>query len=152
MELYHGIIFMERIPGMPGTSPEPPGSRGSPGHGPGTPRDAPGTPGHAPGTPGDAPGTPGHAPGTHGDVPETPWGRPWDPRGPPGTPYGPLKDHPKGHISENRQRQKLSIAVFEPACQGPSHAALDQAGCFIKGHQNQKDTPPALGYPRAGYG
>ena len=52
MELYYGN-FMKRIPGMPGTFPEPPlGSRGSPGPDPEIPGDAPGPPGHAPGTPG----------------------------------------------------------------------------------------------------
>ena len=33
MELYYGIISMKTIPGMPGTSPEPPGIPGIP-HGP----------------------------------------------------------------------------------------------------------------------
>ena len=73
MELYSGIIFMKRIHGMPGTSPEPPGF---PGHAPGTHEDAPGPPGHAPGTPGDA---------------WDPRARPWDPRG---TSLRPPKDAP----------------------------------------------------------
>ena len=63
----------------------------------------------------------------------------------PGTPT----DHKNGHISTNLQRQKLSIAVFEPACQGPSHEALDRAVLSIKTPATQKTAP---GYPRAGYG
>ena len=57
--IYHGIIFMKRIPGMPWTSPGL-GSQGSPGHAPGTPGDTPGPPGHAPGTPRDTPRTTGN--------------------------------------------------------------------------------------------
>ena len=49
----------------------------------------------------DSIGNPGHAPGTPWDVPATPW--------------GPLIDH-KNHIMTNIQRQKLSMAVSEPAC------------------------------------
>ena len=67
---------MKRIPGTPGTSPEPLGSRGSPGHAPGTPGDPQARPWDTPG----APGTPKHATGTFGEVLETPQGRPWDPR------------------------------------------------------------------------
>ena len=67
MELYYGTIFMKRIAGMPGTSPE------------------------LPGDPGDPLGTllglrkrlgPLGAPlGPPRDVPETPQARPWEPRG-----------------------------------------------------------------------
>ena len=106
---------------MPGTSSQPLGSRGFPGHAPGTREDAPGFPGHAPGTPrqapgtpGDALGTPGHAPGTPGHAAGTPGTSLRHPGGAPGTPgdlLGPLMDHKNGHISANRQRQKLSIAV-----------------------------------------
>ena len=83
-------------------------------------------------------------------IPGIPWARPCDPRGCTwdararhwdpgtplgrlGTPLGPPREAPKtprvtyGHISTNRQRQKLSIAVFEAAHEGPSHGALDRA-------------------------
>ena len=63
MESYYGIIFMKRIPGMHGTSPEPPGIPGIPGDAPGplgTPLEPWETslnpPGEAPGTPGDLQG------------------------------------------------------------------------------------------------
>ena len=74
---------------------------------------------------------PGHA----RDVP----GAPWDPRdplgslgtplGPPGKPLGPpgRPHHKNGHISTNIRRQKLSIAVFEPACCDPSLEGLPKA-------------------------
>ena len=65
MDSYYGIILMKRIPGMPGTSPEPPGISGIPwATSLGTPEDAPGTPEHA--RPWDPPG----------DFPETPRGTP----------------------------------------------------------------------------
>ena len=41
MELYYGITFMKRIPGMPGTSPEPPGIPGVPWACPWNPGDVP---------------------------------------------------------------------------------------------------------------
>ena len=108
MESYYGFIFMKRTPVMPGTSLEPPmGSQGSPGHAPSTPGDAPGTPKDAPGTPGDAPGHPRDR-------------------------LGPLMDHKNNHISTNIQRQKLSVAVFEPASWDPSHDGLDWTGLSIK--------------------
>ena len=97
---------MKRLLGMPGTSPEP---WGSPGQAPGTPGKAPGTPGTPMGPPGTSLRPPGDAPGT--------------PRGPPGTPM----DHENNHISTNIQRQKVSIAVFEPACWDPSHEGPSQA-------------------------
>ena len=135
-------------------------SWGSPGHAPGTPvtpwdpRARPWNPRDAPGTPGHAHETPGHAPRTPGDVPETPWGRPWDPRGrpwdhlgPPGTPMGLLMDHKNCHISTNRQRQKLSIAVFEAAHQGPSHERLDRAVFSMKRPPKSKRSPPVPGSP-----
>ena len=129
------------------------GSRGSPGQAPrtredapGTPGDVPGTPGHVPGTPGEAPGTPGLAPGTPGDFPEIHWGRPWDPRGPPGTPFGPLMDYKNGRISTSIQRQKLSIALFEAAHEGPSHERLDRAVLSIKRPPKSKKVPPGPGW------
>ena len=127
MELHYGIIFTKRITGMPGTSPEPPGMPEIPWARQWTPRDAPGTPRHAPGTPGDA-RTPGHALGTLGDIPETPHGRPWDHR----DLQGALMNHKNTHISTNRQRQRLSIAVFETAHWDQSHEALDRAVLCIK--------------------
>ena len=130
---------MKRILGMPDASCDPRDPLGTPLGPPGT-HDAPGTPGHAAGTPRDAPGTPR-------DVPETPRGRSWDPRGPPGTPMGPLMDHKNNHISTNRQRQKLSIAVFEPARQGPSHEAFDLSVFFIKRPPKSKQLPPGPGIP-----
>ena len=61
--------------------------------------------------------------GPPGDVPETP-------RDAPGTPQDlqeHLMDHKNGRISTNGQRQKLSIAVFEAAREGPSHERLNRA-------------------------
>ena len=99
MESYHGSIsrnhLYEKDPWNARDVPGAPlGSQGFPGHTPGTPRDAPGNPMDAPETPGQAPGTP---PGTL--------------LGPPGTPI----DHKNGQISPSIQRQKLAIALFEPA-------------------------------------
>ena len=124
MELYDRIIFMKRIPGMPRTSLEPPGIPGIPlaRSWAWEPWGRPWEPGHAHGTPIDAHGTPRHAPGTPRDVPETPQGRPWDPR----DLQGPLMDHKNNNISTNIQRQKLSIAVFKPACWDPSPEGLSR--------------------------
>ena len=108
MELYSGIIFMKRILGMPGTCQEPPGSPG-------------------------ILGTPLRHPGTHLGPPGTPLGPLGTPLGPPGMLLGPLgtrlgaprdapmtprtpMDHKNGLISTSIRRQKLSIAVFKPAC------------------------------------
>ena len=113
-------------------------SRGSPGHDPGTPGDVLGTPGTPLGPQGTLLGAPGTPLGPPGDVPETPQGRPWDPRAPPGTPYGPLMDHKNGHISTNRQRQKLLIAVFDAAHQGPSHERLDRTVPSIRSPPKSK--------------
>ena len=100
--------------------------------------------------PWDPPGTslrpPRHALGTPGEVPETPQGRPWDPWGPLGTPVGPLMDNEDDHISTNIQRQKLSIAVFEAAHEGPSHEQLDRAVFLIKDRPNQKNYLPVPGF------
>ena len=41
-------------------------------------------------------------------------------------------DYKNTHISTNMQRQKLSIAVFEPARWDTSHEALDRAILYIK--------------------
>ena len=60
-------------------------------------------------------------------------------------PPGSHMDHKNRHIWTNRQRQKLSIAVFEAASWGPSHGALDQAVFFIKSPPNQKRLPPGTG-------
>ena len=113
---------MKRIPGMPGTSPEPPRIAGIPWARPWDPRgrawdlkarlwDAPGTSMRAP----------GHAPGT-------PQGRPYDHQG--------LLWTTKKVISTNVQRQKLSIAVFEPACWSPSPEGLPRAVLFITNSPN----------------
>ena len=78
-----------------------------------------------PGNPLGPPGTPLGPQGTPLDFPETPLG-------PPENLQGSLVDHKDTHISTNIQRQQLSIAVFEPACQGPSHEALVRAALPIK--------------------
>ena len=93
---------MKRIPGMPGTSPEPSGIPGIPWA---RPMGPPGTP--------LAPLGP----------------RPWDP--PSGPPDTPMDDKNK-RIWMNLQRQKLSIAVFEPACWDPSPEALDRSVLSIQ--------------------
>ena len=134
MELYYGITFTKRIHGMPGTSPKPPG---------------------IPGIPCARPWDAQRGAQDFRPLPWEPWGRPWDPRArpwdPPGTsprPPGnapgiprnlqrPLMDHKNNHMSTNIQRQKLSIAVFKPAYQGPSHEALDRAVSSIKNAPNQ---------------
>ena len=101
---------------------------------PGTPRGPPGTPRGPPGPPGDAPGTPRDAPGSS----------PGTPLGPPGT----LMDHKNGHISTNVQRQKLSIAVFEPACGDPSPERLDRSILPIKRPPKSKKGTPRPGISR----
>ena len=130
---YYGIIFVKRIQGMPGTSPEPHWDPGDP---LGTPLGPQGTLLGRPGTHLGAPGTPLGSPGTPLGPPRTSLRRPRDapgtPRDPYGTSYGPLVDYKNGHISTNIQRQKLSIAAFEAAHEGPSHAALSQAIFSIK--------------------
>ena len=88
---------------------------------PGTPLGRPGTPLGRLGTPLGPTGTSLRPPGTL-----------LEPPGTPGTPMGPLMDHKNGHISTNRQRQKLSIAVPEAAHEGPSHGALDRVVFSIK--------------------
>ena len=40
--------------------------------------------------------------------------------------------HKNNHISRSIQRQKLSIAASEPACQDPSHERLHQTVLFAK--------------------
>ena len=65
-----------------------------------------------------------------------------DAPGTPGDLMGPLMGHKNGRISTNIQRQKLSVAVFEAACQGPSHEALDHAVCCIKREPKSKKTHP----------
>ena len=64
---------------------------------------------HAPGTPGMPLGTPGTSMRPPGDAPGTPGG-----------PRGPLMDHKNDYIRTNIQRQKVLIAVFEPARWDPS--------------------------------
>ena len=51
-------------------------------------------------------------------------------------------DHKNSHISSNRQRQTLSIAVIETACQGPSHEAFDRAVFSIKKPPTLKNKLP----------
>ena len=134
MELYYGIIFMEMIPGMPGTSQEPPWD----------PKDPLGTALGSLGTLLRRPGTPlepletflrrlRYAPGTPRDL------------------QGPLMDHKNGHISTNRQRQKLLIAVFEAAHEGPSPAAVDRAVFSTKRPPKSQRYPPIPGC-RHGWG
>ena len=121
-------------------------------------------------------------PGDAWDVPRAPWdpgipwALPWDPQarpwnardamgppgtslrplgtplGPPGTTYGRLMDNKNHHISINIQRQKLSMAVLDPAHEGPSHERLDRAVFSMNRPPKSKNAPPAPGYPRAGYG
>ena len=60
----------------------------------------------------------------------------------------------KAQISTNRQRQKLSIAVFEAAHEGLSHEAFDRGVFFIKKNPKSKKVPPGTGiahriYPNA---
>ena len=128
IELYYKIIFMKSTPGMPGTAPEPPplGCRRSLGHAP-----LLGPPGTPLGPLGTSLRAPGHAP-------ETPQGRPWEPWRPPGSP---LMADKNGNSSTNIQRQKLSIAVFEPAQEGPSHERLDLAVCSIRMPPKYKKLP-----------
>ena len=106
------------------------------------------------------------APGILGIPFARPWdprARPWDPRArawdppgdAPGTPrdlLGPFMDHKNGHTSTNIQRQKLSIAVLEPARCGPSHEGLDRAVFLIKRPPKSKKVPPSPGIsPRLGH-
>ena len=112
-----------------GPSGDPPGTPGGP------PRDPPGT---SQGSPGDPPGTPRGSPGAPGGPPGTS-------RDPLWTPHGPLMHHKNGHISTNIQRQKLSIAVFEAAHQGPSHGGPDWAVLCIKRLPKPKKHPPGTG-------
>ena len=92
MELYYGIMFAKRIPGMPGTSPELPGVIGIPWARPWDP-------------PRDAPRTTGRAPGTL-------QGRPWNPPGTPRDPLGPQK-RPSPHIySASRSTKPLDPHVL----------------------------------------
>ena len=89
MELYYGTLFMKRIPGMPGPSPEIPGIAGIPWTHPWDPR-----------------GRPWDPRGRHWE----PWARPWDPLGTslrpprdaPGTPLA-----PQGTISGPQKRLYL---------------------------------------------
>ena len=59
-------------------------------------------------------------------------------------------DHKNGHISKNIQRQKLSIAVFEPASWDPSHERLDQTVFFIKKTQKKENYPPSRDFGEVG--
>ena len=122
-------MLWKRTPGGSVRLLKPPGDplgipRGPPGDLPGTPRGPPGTPQGSPGAPGGPPGTS---------------------RDPLWTPYGPLMDHKNGHISTNRQRQKLSIAVFEAAHEGPSHERLNQVIFSIKRPPKSKTHLPGTG-------
>ena len=128
---------------------------------PGTPLGPPGTPLGLLGRPENPRARPWDPPGTPLDAwarPWDPWGRPCDapgtslgPRGPPRTPMGPLMEHKHGHISTNRQRQKLSIAVFEAAHQGPLHGGSDRAILSIKRPPKSKNTLGPLPWRRADY-
>ena len=102
------------------------------------PRDPLGTLLGPPGTPLRTLGTPLEPPGT----PLGPQARPWDH---PGTPLGPQwtpMENKNNKISTNIQRQKLSIAVFKPACQGPSHETFSRADFYIKSMPKSKKLPP----------
>ena len=68
MARYYGIVVMKRIPGMPGTSLEPPRDPGDP---LGTPLGPPWTSLGPQGTPLGHPG----------DVPDSPQASPWEPPG-----------------------------------------------------------------------
>ena len=116
----------EKIHGMPGTSLEPPG------------------------------------------IPRIPWARPWDPwgrpwhpqarswdppgrtlgppRGPPRTPYGLQKLSYPSDI----QRQKLSIAVFEPVRWDPSPEGLPRTILSIKRPSKKKSTTQSQDFPQEG--
>ena len=119
-EFYYGIIFMKRIPEMPGTFTEPPGIPWIPWA---RPWDPLGRFWDPQACPWDPPGTPLGPPETRLGPPGTPVGAPRDAPRTPRDSYGPQN----GHSSTNLQRQKLSIAVFKPARWGPSHEALDRA-------------------------
>ena len=71
-EVYYGIIFMKRIPGMPRTSLELPGAPGIPWARPWEPRGRPWDPRARLGPPGDVPETPGTPLGPPRDAPKTP--------------------------------------------------------------------------------
>ena len=140
MELDYGIIFIKRIPGVPGTSPEPPGILGISEHAPGTL-----------GTPLGSQGTPLGSPR---DVPETlgtPLGRPRDapgtPQGPLGTPYGQQK---RSYLDTYTAPEALNC-VFEPASWDPLHEALDRALLSIKSSPKSKKVTSGPGIlPRLG--
>ena len=97
--------------------------------------------------PGDPLGIPRGPPGTPRSSRETPGAS----RAPLWNPYELILDHKNGHISTNRQRQKLSIAVFEAAHQGPSHERLDRAVFLIKRPPKSKKVLPGPGLsPQSG--
>ena len=112
---------------MPGR-PQTPGIHGDP---LGTPLGPLGTP----------LGTTGRILGPLGDVPETPWGRPCEPWGPQRAPPA----HKHDNISTNIWRQKLSIAVFKPACWDPSPEGLPRTVLSMKRLPKSKEIPPGPG-------
>ena len=73
------------------------------------------------------------------------------PRDAPGTPrdlriplWDPLWTTKNNHIFTNIQRQKLSIAVFETAHEGPSHEGVDRDVVSTKRLLKQKKTTPGI--------
>ena len=60
-------------------------------------------------------------------------------------------DHKNGHILTNIQRQKLSIAVVEPACWDPSPEGLPQTVLSIKSlPKSTKILPWSWDFPEEG--
>ena len=100
MKLYHGIIFMNRTSGMPGTSPEPPGIPGIPWAHPWDPRGRPWDPWASPWDsqrrPWDHPGTPP---------------RPWDPWGRPGHVPEPPQLGPSNTSNDSLWTTKMVIPL-----------------------------------------
>ena len=137
---YYGIILRNHLCEKdPGDARDVPGAPWDSGDSLGTALRPVGTPlGHL-GTPLGRSGTPLGTPGT-------PLRRPRDAPGTPRNLQGPLTDHRNGHISENIQRQKLSITALEAACWYPSHEALDRAFFCIKRPPKSKNYPSVPGF------
>ena len=81
MELHYGIICTRKIPGMPGTSPEPPGVLGISWARPWDPRGRPWDPRARSWDPWARPWDPWARPWDPRGRPWDPWARPWEPRG-----------------------------------------------------------------------
>ena len=121
------------------------GAWGVPGA-PWDPEDSLGTPLGPAGTPLGPPGTHLGPLGTHLERSRTPLGppgRPWEPRaGTSRDPLWSLADNKNNHISTDIQRQKLSIAVFEPACWDPSTEGQPRTVLSIKRPPKLKKLSP----------